>query len=229
MARIQYSGLIDNIRGSIGGTTFQNNKYGYTVKRKPNMVNPNTSLQQRSKNILSEVSRAWRDLSSAERTAYNTFASTYPQYSKYNPTSVLSGYAVFLKYNTLRVLRSNPVLESFSGAPPATDTLSYIIDSTSGTLRIYIDSTTNDEEWDILFFVSRQFSVGQNFVGTRTRYFEHDVNFDGNTDVTALWEAMYGDIPTSGDRVAMDALLIAGDVPYVLARDSQVYTVATGT
>ena len=97
MARIIYSGLIESIRGSIAGTTFQANAYGYTIKKKPNIINPNTASQNLRKSYLAKAVRQWRSFIQATRDSWDTFASTYPQYSQHNPSAQLSGYAVFTK------------------------------------------------------------------------------------------------------------------------------------
>jgi len=229
MARIIYSGLIDNIRGSIAGTTFQNNKYGYTVKTKPNMTKPGTSYQSRSKAILSYVTRSWRELSQSQRDAYDTFAATYPQYAKHNPSAELSGYAIFIKYNVLRLLRNTTILSSITGTPPTPDTLTYIVDLLDPLLRIAIDSTTDSGTWDILFFISRPFTASQNFIGTAPKYVTYDVNADSITDITGDYLARYGLVPAVNDIVALDTVLIAQDCPYTLARTQDLYTVVTGT
>ena len=67
MARITYSGLVTSIRGKVGGTVFQANAYGHTVKNSPNMVRPNTPDQQLSKVILSKAVKLWSEISQPER------------------------------------------------------------------------------------------------------------------------------------------------------------------
>lgn len=225
MARIVYSALVESIRGSIGGTTFQKNAYGYTVKKKPNIIVPNTGLQTNIKNILSIVTRAWNGLTSAKRAEYVAWASTYPQYAKHNPSSQLSGYAVFVKYNCLRVLGGSPVFTSTLQAPPAADTLSYEVENNVGALAINITSADDSEEWQILFFVSRVFKSTQNFIGTATRFISLSSNATQSEVITTPYTALYGGVPAVGDFVAVDALLIGDNSPKVLARDSQVYQV----
>lgn len=226
MARIIYTGLVESIRGSIGGTTFQRNAYGYTVKRKPNMINPNSALQNARKLIFSRVTRAWRDLTQAKRDEYDSWASTYPQYSKYNPESQLSGYAVFVKYNCLRLLTGASILTATLAVPPDTDTLTYEVENDSGVLKVNITSTTGDEEWIILFFMSRRFTASQLFIGTSPKYIKDSSNATQSVTITTQYTDIFGYVPSPGDLVALDSLLIGADCPKVLARDSDIYTVA---
>jgi len=104
MARIVYSALIDNIRGSVGGTTFQKNAYGYTVKHKPNMIKPWTSDQLARQIAFSRAVKAWKQASTQTRNNWDSWAVTNPQYSKHNPNAVLSGFACFVKWHTQNFL-----------------------------------------------------------------------------------------------------------------------------
>lgn len=229
MARIIYSGLVDSIRGSIAGTTFQSNAYGHTIKKKPNIVKPKSALQNNRKYILSQVTRTWRTMTQSQRDAWNTWASTYPQYAKHNSSAELSGYAVFVKFNCLRFLSGQAIRTTGLAAPAAPDDLTYTVDVTSSVLKIFIDSTTDDEAWYILFFASRQFTSSQKFIGSSPKFITSTSNTDKSIDITNEYTALFGDIPAAGDFVALDALLIGDNAPKVLARDSQIYEVQTGT
>jgi hypothetical protein len=101
MARIQYSALVTSIRGSIGGTTFQKNAYGFSVKNKANLIRPNSQLQNQHKNFIGTVHQLWNQLGTDGQAVWNSYALAYPQFSKFNTASRLSGHAVFLKRNLL--------------------------------------------------------------------------------------------------------------------------------
>lgn len=225
MARIIYSGLVESIRGSIGGTTFQANAYGYTVKRKPNMIRPASAAQNSRKAILSKVTREWRELTQSKRDEYNSWASTYPQYAKHNPESQLSGYAVFVKYNAIRVLSGGSIYTGVLYPPSAGDTIDYLISRNGAALELGISSLNEDSLWTILFFISRVLGASQNFIGTVPRYFTSHVNDTDTVTITTLYTDKYGSLPGVGDYVALDALLYDNYSPKVLARDSQIYAV----
>jgi hypothetical protein len=101
MARVIYGAIVTSIHGKIGGTVFQKNAYGHTIKNTPTMVRPNTALQQVSKGNIAVVSQMWRSLSPANQQTWISFAALFPQYSRHNPSSALSGYAVFMLRNLL--------------------------------------------------------------------------------------------------------------------------------
>ena len=225
MARIVYSALVESIRGSIAGTTFQKNKYGYSVKKKPNMVHPNTPRQQERKSIVSVVTRAWRDLTQSQRDLYDTFASSFPQYAKHNPSSQLDGYSVFVKYNCHYYKIIGSVRATITQAVPTTDVITYTVTNDSGVLKINMVSTEEDEAWECLFFMSRSLGATRKFVGSSPKYIGNLANSTQSLTITSLYTSIYGAVPAVGALVALDVVLISGDSPFVLARDSQIYTV----
>lgn len=99
MARVSYGAFVTEINGSIGGTTFQSNRYGFSVKNKNYPGNSNSTSRVEVKNAIRAISQHWNVITQIQRDAWNTFAATYPQPSKHNSSSYLSGFAIFLKYN----------------------------------------------------------------------------------------------------------------------------------
>jgi len=225
MARIKFSGLVDSIRGSIGGTTFQSNKYGYTVKKKQLNVRPNTSRQNNRKLIMSIVSRSWRDLTGTQRTEWETWASSYPQYAKYNPTAELSAYNIFMKYNLLYYLIGLGIKEDNLQPPPDTDTLTYTFQRSGANFQVVITSTTELENWYILFFITAPRPATVNFIGTRPKYIHNGSNASQTVNLTSYYSAIYNYTPQVGDLLAVNVVLIGESSPKVLAADSDIYTV----
>ena len=120
MARIKFSAIVESIRGSIGGTTFQSNAYGFTVKSKPNVTQPNSLKQQQRKIAMQSVSRSWRALTSTERLSWEVYASTFVVPSKLNKDSNLNGYNYFLKYNLLLFPQGIPIILGNPGITTST-------------------------------------------------------------------------------------------------------------
>jgi len=227
MARIIYSALIEKISGSIGGTTFQANAYGFTCKKKPNMIKPNTEFQLRQQEFLSRAVRSWNELTDANRLNWNTWASTYPQYSKHNSGSILSGFAVFTKIHVFRFMALQAVLPSptFIAYPP--DTLTFELHLNAGVLTLEVTSVTETEDWWLNFSASRPFSAGQNFVGTKPRYFYTATNVSDTKIITTEWLAQYGVLPIVGQRVALSVRPWGSQNGQVLSKIETILTVQT--
>lgn len=226
MARIIYGALVESIRGSIGGTTFQRNAYGYTVKKKPNMIKPNTSWQQAQKIYFSQAVTAWNALTAAQRADWDSWASTYPQYAKYNPTSQLSGYAVFVRTHCYRFMAGLPVdtNPTFTTFAAATATIS--LEVAGGALTLVATDTNGNEDYRIMYFFSRPFSGSQNFIGTKTRFFTEEPSVGAlHWDVTAAWQAKFGTIPAVGQLVAWRVVFFGDGNGQVLAAQEGIDTV----
>jgi hypothetical protein len=225
MARIVYSALIESIRGSIGGTTFQKNAYGYTVKTKPNMCKPNTQNQQAQKILFRLAVSAWTGLTNAQRADWDTWASTYPQYAKHNPTSQLSGFAVFTRVHVYRFMTGEGIDTNPSYFNYNVDTLTFSVTLAAGVLRIVVDSLLEEESWRIPLFISRPFSDSQNFVGTRTRYVTWTTSADQSLVITSAYTDKYGILPAIGQKLAVRAICYGDGTGHVLAPQDTVLDV----
>jgi hypothetical protein len=118
MARIVYSGLIQEIGGSVGGSTFQRNAFGHTIRRKALSTKGFSSRQQESRLWMSQVIAAWNALSAADKAIWDRAVSFYFQFAKRNGASLLTGRALFLKYNLVRLQAGLSLLTTFSYLSP---------------------------------------------------------------------------------------------------------------
>lgn len=96
MARIVYSGLVTEIKGSIGGTTFQSNRSGYIVRNKQYKGPVRSVGNVKAGRAFAIASRRWGSLTAAQRTAYNTMASTYNYVDLWGNTKTLTGFQWFM-------------------------------------------------------------------------------------------------------------------------------------
>ncbi len=107
MARIIFSGLINSINGSIGGTTFQRNRYGFTIKNKPRISNPNSVAQLRQQRQFQSVIQTWKTLSPADISTWNIYSETFPTPTRLNPNANQTGFNLFIRHaisNPFRVV-----------------------------------------------------------------------------------------------------------------------------
>jgi hypothetical protein len=224
MARIIYSGLVTSIRGSIGGTTFQNNAYGFTAKNKPNMIKPNSVPQSLSKIILSKAVKGWSTITDSDRASWNTFADTFPQFAKNNPSSQLSGYAAFVKWHTTFFLGAG-VGAAYVPEPvtamPTIDTVIFSLSRVASVLTLAYNWTLADGEWQVNVYISRPFLASQNFIGTSPRFLISITNDDDSSNIASLYSALFGRLPNAGEVVNVEYELYPDAGGQVLARASQ--------
>jgi hypothetical protein len=202
-ARIKYTALVDNIRGSIQGTTFQRNAYGYTVKGKPAMVNPNTNRQRSRKQTFSIAAQAWRTISDADRAAWEAYAETFPIPSRLNPDAYLNGFAAFTRWHGVAKL-SNPfaVLADPAGAQ-GTILVDGLELKTDGVDLQYLDASIETEgPFNVQLFLSRPISATQRFVKSWTRFIVDEPVTPGiDIAITTQYLAIFGKLPAVGDLI----------------------------
>jgi len=228
MARIKYSALIDEIQGSIGGTTFQRNQYGFSVRRKPNMIIPRRRLQARQKAILPASTRAWRQLTTSERDSWNTFAASNPQGIKNNPAVPMSGYAVFTRLNTFRQLAGQTLLvDAPSGTPqsgsiePASVGL-----SVDPTIEFSWTTTGDVTGMRVLLFATSPIPEGVEAVRNRLRFIDNE-SFGGAGIETDEYPTIFGFFPSDGDRIGVKFILYNPSNGWVIRSISKILVATT--
>lgn len=200
MARIKYSGLIDEINGSIGGTTFQRNRYGYTIKRKPAGKKSGTPSQNQRRSLLYKVQQDWIGLSDANRSNWNTYASTFPTPTRLNPNVFLNGVNLFERYNLLRLLSLSSILANPSGAQQTLSFDGFVISEGEGTFGVNVDFTVSGGLWQSLVFLSRPVSPTSALKKNILRFIVGDTfSSDDYQDFIPNYSNVFGFQPVAGD------------------------------
>lgn len=74
MAQVKLSGLISDIKGSIGGTTFQRSGSGLTMRKKPLPLKAKTNAQTQVRILQSRLNFEWLELTDQQRDTWQSFA-----------------------------------------------------------------------------------------------------------------------------------------------------------
>jgi hypothetical protein len=210
MAIIKYGALATEIRGSIGGTTFQANKYGFSVKNKPNIVKPRSVKQTISKQIINWAVNAWGLIGPSGRADWNAFAVNYPQPSSKNPSAILSGYNAFLKWHLAFFLYSgvNAGYITSPEVPPATYPTAVPAILSDGSAAVF-EATFSDGSG---LYYGNLFMTPP-LKGTRT-YYENlfrlvgtFTSVDGDYDIAPGYTDAFGRLPLAGEIVAVELQL----------------------
>jgi hypothetical protein len=219
MARIKYTGLIESINGSVDGTTFQRNAYGHTIKKKPNMVNPNRSKQQLNKGNLQYCAQQWAALTDPQRAAWVAYATAYPVPSRLNPAAYLSGHAVWLRTSLLRLLATYNVATDIIDPTQAALTPSFEGVTRSGAELNFVDTSgAPGGDYIVMFFASFPVKVTQLYDRSRTRYLGFLIMGMVDTiDLAAPYSSQFGILPETGDYIFTK-------VVYLNMNNGQVYT-----
>lgn len=99
MASVKYSGIITELKGSIGGVTFQKCGQILSCRSNPSHKQSFSSFGQSSRNSFLQSSSLWRSLDTFERAAWAAVASSYPTVDKWGSPVILNGYQIFMYVN----------------------------------------------------------------------------------------------------------------------------------
>jgi hypothetical protein len=223
MARIKYSALVTEIKGSIGGTTFQSNAYGYTIKNKPRQVKPKSQYQNRSKLYLAAAAQQWNYLGSSSRGEWDAWAAANPQYAKNNPSAVLSGFAVFVRVCQQIFLRSGDISDvtvSPSYTIYAVDTPTFTLTRDGGVLTLAYSWVLGETHNRANVFMSQPYKPTVNFAGTRTRFIKNIQTDSDSNDIASEYSSLFGSLPAVGDKIFVDNVQYDQSNGMVYARQS---------
>jgi len=104
MARIAFSSTIEEILGSLAGTTFQDSYFGLQMRTRVTPKNPRSNYQMLRRGEFSYLTKAWRTLTPGEQDSWVDEAGTVPAalrlFISCNINLSLIGEAVVLSYTS---------------------------------------------------------------------------------------------------------------------------------
>lgn len=114
MARIQTSSIISDIRGSIGGVTFQGGPHGLVAHAKRFAPNPNTIRQSQTRNYLQTLNNLWLSITQEQRDEWQTWADFQGfKVHNFSETSFYGRQAFFRVNYYMLFLGLGPIIEPF--------------------------------------------------------------------------------------------------------------------
>jgi hypothetical protein len=228
VARIKYTALVESIRGTIGGTTFQRNAYGFTVKSKPNMVNPNSSRQGERKRGFQRALQSWRGLTDSNRANWETYASTYPTPTRNNPAAYLNGFNLFVRWTVASLQGPGSMLADPSGAQGVISFSEVALQLSGGVFTIEVDFTKTNGPWFVLLYLTRPLAPTQRFQKSWTRYIAYVYNTTPiSSPITGNYSSVYGFVPSVGDLIGVDITFVNISNGQVIYIPTQITTVTT--
>jgi len=128
--------ILGNISGSIGGSTWANNKGGPYVRRRTVPTNPTTLRQTAVRSYLGTLSAMWQDLTSAQRSGWNIYAQNHPVMNRQGVSIKLSGMSWFVGLNSRLLDVGMPALSAAptNASPSALSTCSMTVAANVATV-----------------------------------------------------------------------------------------------
>ena len=171
MAVVQYSAIVNQMRGKLGGSVFNKSKNANTVQRKQQQPIGARGFQSEVRNFFSKFQRTWKELTTVQRTNWQVTANNNPTRDRFGNLTTLSGYNQFVKASMLAEY-ANAALPTtpYTGAAPANLLSSFFIDDLaftqlpSGSVRatgtINFSTSVTGVPWYIIVDLSVPVSAG---------------------------------------------------------------------
>ena len=158
MAVVQYSALVTQLRGKLGGSQFNKGHNVQTLQRKSTPTIRQTPAQMRQRQIMGIVQRAWKTETPERRAQAAAAAQSNPVYNRRGQQVVLTGYHHYVKMMSWRLLIGvGQNLLPITGAIVTSPVGAYAIELSVSSMSASIDSQTGD-----VFFtlVAAKYAVG---------------------------------------------------------------------
>jgi len=198
MARILTGSIVSDIRGSIGGTTFQRSTHGLIAKNKTSAVNFNTSQQASVRNLLTQLQFAWQNLSSSQRIQWQTWADYQNLKVKNFSSTGFYGQEAFIQANFYAVLTGLPIKSDPVFTPISLPLIS--INIFNDTVHLLIDTGIGNDHSlfrPVIRFSSPQLASRNVPVGQQK--FCKCVSFNTQYwDASSMYVQTFGKLPQAG-------------------------------
>lgn len=208
-ASVKYGAIIVEIKGSVGGTTFQGGHSGPVMLTKGELIDAVASGSKLTKADAGRVmqpqqgigttSTTWRDLTDAQRQSWIAAAVQFPFKNRFGVTYTPSGFQLYMSCNanlrnySCTPIDVSPLPTSLIPAGPLVITVGAL-----GATMVATEYTVINGFKGAIFMSVAQ-SAGKSFDPGRLKcisVYDPD-NWDGE-DIKPAYEAIFGTLPTHG-------------------------------
>lgn len=131
MAKVEFSGIVSNVKGSVGGTTFKGGTGSPVMMNKrrkgKNKIDIIKGEPNKARIRMQTVSKSWNSLTESERGTWNALKGVRNFKNAFGKSYVASSYQIYMSMNTVRlllgleILKEAPVYDPSPYVPMATE------------------------------------------------------------------------------------------------------------
>lgn len=202
MARVAFSGVIDEIVGKLAGSVFQDSYQGFQIRTRVSPRNPQSNYQQLRRGEFGFLSAGWRYLSSIERQSFID-----------NAPSPGAGLNFYLQANVNLTLINQPIITTYvPSSDPGSMTVEFV-EATPDILTVQATGGTTVVPAGTKLLVQVTFQKQPQKIFTNPSMYSPVLSFDEGTDLSIAtdilteWQARYG-VLSPDKRVCLKANLI---------------------
>ena len=126
--------ILGELKGSIGGNTFQGSRYGQVVRQRVIPVDPATPRQAVLRQHLAEVNVSWKSILQGFRNGWISYAANTPWTNRFGDEVFLTGRLQYIRSNVFNLAAGEPISIGAPELPglPANPDFSLTCDTTNG-------------------------------------------------------------------------------------------------
>lgn len=168
--RIKAGQIISEVKGKIAGAVFVRSSSGAYMRQKVSPTNPRTQSQQLNRILHSSVTQSWRNLTEAQRLAWNSVAPSFDHTNAFGDNVPLTGFGLYTRINRNRQEFLKPFLE----LPPnpasiiGLTSLSLVFDPLFQDLKLFFTPNIPLDQV-LIIYASPPFSPGISNAGFKYR------------------------------------------------------------
>lgn len=110
MAIVQYTAIVNQLRGKLNGSVFNKSKNAFTLGSKQQPRKGATISQNRIRNSFGQIQRTWRTLTPSQQQSWSAVASSHPVRDRFGELVFISGYNWFIRANMFRLQSLDTIL-----------------------------------------------------------------------------------------------------------------------
>lgn len=184
---------LGELKGSIGGNTFQRNRSGQIVRARPRVGKKSTAKQNTAHADIAFWNYMWQQIGETSRGNWNTYATIWTKGNRFGVTKYLTGANWFMSCNAIGALITGTY---YSDPQPHTlpaDAPAYTVYMSSDKLFITIDPAFDYTNNALGLYVTIPTSRSSNSI-QRIRKFAGAFQSDPGTlfEITSIWESATG-------------------------------------
>lgn len=210
--KAKFGAIVVDGRGKIGGHVMSKNRGGAYMRTKVTPVNPNTSAQQTARNLVGNLSQAWRTLTDEQRASWNAAVQDFAKTDIFGDVRNPTGFNLYVKLNANL---DNIGEAALSVAPSATEVAnvipSAIVLNNTGSVGTIAFAPTVPAGMTVIVRATPSLSSGINFVKSEFRIITTmPATTTTGFDFWAAYVAKFG-APITGQKVfvSLETVVIA--------------------
>lgn len=192
MAVVKHTGLIDELRGKLGGSVFQRNPGGQICRVGKLYHRTALYFNMPQTSITPSVSAGWKNLTPTQRATWQAQTINYPSTDKYGNPRTPSAYTLYVRINARLAALRLPLLSTASAPTSLTSIVGTIVGvGPLGPLTFTFPNTTTTEE-HVIFEGTPAFSAGRSMPAGYWRTLKHQRVFPTHfVTVFPQWENIF--------------------------------------